>query len=240
MVESRLDNIKRIIGTFWLQIFSDSWLISNILKLYETYILNRLTCFQQNLLSSLSLSTQTLDSHYSYKQLYIDAQQVQPYTTTTLDNSAVGNKFNPDKTFQTLIASLAPKNKVTVYGNCRDCVQLKTSLLDNKSFQVDTDYYIINDQLVLSDDAYAEIKKYADKKLIDKDGLRWVYKIWGVVPKYDLADRCCSTLGLPLSWLVKYPKFVQLAFKVHLSGLSKTDAIQLLNHIALVYVFSRF
>lgn len=221
-----LQNIKKLLGTFWFQIFKDTWLVQNILKLYDSLIIQRFECLQQNLKARLGLSSQLLYNHYDYKELLL--QTTYSYVDDNLSQLQ-------DNTFADTIKISSPTDKLRVrlIGNYLNCTKL-TADINSKNkvqyLQLNKDYQIVDGYLELTQFDFSRIAKHT-VLVNSSQGLKKYYRVWGLVPVVDLADTCCTILGFPVDWLVKYPVIVKKAFYAHFNGLSKQSAVDMLNQV---------
>lgn len=223
-----LSTIKNIIGRFWFQIFADSWLISNILKLFDKIIIPRLHSLQYNLKARLTLSNQNLIPYYQYSQIFIENknidQSLAPLTLGSLANHTFANSIK--------LNSYDPNYMCfQVLGDISDCIAITDNMTRNKctKLQLYKDFQISDNKLYIPVSTYKRLQ--CQSKLINNNGLKHYYKLWAIKPRYDIIDRYCGILGFPSDWLIKYPNIIKLGFDIHFNGVSKLSAKTMLNTV---------
>lgn len=220
-----LDTIKKIIGRFWFQIFNDQWLITGLLKLYQKLMIPRLQALQYNLKSRLNLSSLNLQPYYQYRQILIQTKV--DYAKKRLydvKGQTLAQNLHLNMSDQTNLC-------FTVFGDLKDCVMLTDNICRDKAvkLQIHKDFQVIDNKLYMSKKTFDRLS--CQTKLLKLDGLKNCYRLWGIIPKIDLSDKCCGILGFPISWLIKYPQVVRLGFDTHFNGLSKKAASIMLNAV---------
>lgn len=230
-----INNIKKVIGSFWFQLWRASWLVNNIVTLLQKMLWHRVYILQQNMIAQLSIKNTKITSIQQPRRVLLLVQE-QPKKDKLKLNQVSGKMLDSSLSFQTANSRtrlVIPIVQGSYVGSqIRNFVYPKqndwnTVMYAKSDYTVNQNNVIINNlQCSPSNMNYKRVLGGDASKLLD------CYQTWSVTDdKLDILDSYCTILGFPKDWVYRFPQVVSTAFKCRLFGVTVYDALFMLGTI---------
>lgn len=216
--------IKQILGSFWLNIWQDNWLVDLLCTVFTVFVGTNLHRQLEAVQKQTACSSLLQPDTTQYVKILLDSTLLQGKNTISIAELSMG-------------ASLAPQNNGKKAYKALKTLDVPQKLLVNiyepeSALLRGTDFIYNKDSQCLQFSDSLPSYGFVQTPAIVNDQIKTCYVLWA---EYNintaLRDNFTGILQLPLEWLYKYPGAIEAAWSIKQNGANKEDVFALLKAV---------